>query len=187
MSDRERLCRAVKLIAWGYILIYLHFNLGTLDILPNWLGYVLMLQALPALSEEERSANLLRPLGTSLVVWEAVLWAAAVFGIDIQTGTVGTIFNIVGYVITVISMYFHFQLLTNLANAAEKYECSQSRRIIRLRTVNTVLLLVLNLPLPWYEIEAVAVILLIAMLIVTIWQCCVLFSLKKELEGAILE
>ena len=77
---REKLAGAVKFIAWGYILLHLNFNLGTLNILPNWLGYVLMLQALPILGNDEPSAPLLRPLGIILALWEGALWALAIFG-----------------------------------------------------------------------------------------------------------
>ena len=183
MSDRERLCSAFRLIAWGHILIYFHINLGTLDVLPDWLGYVLMIRALPALSEEEASANLLKPLGIALTVWEIFIWISEVFSIDTSLILV----TVIGYVITVISMYFHFQLLTNLADAAEKHGSAGSGKILLLRTVITIIILVLALPLPWYDIEAVAIILLIAMAIVTIWKCYVLFSVKKELEGMISE
>ena len=183
MSGREKLCQAVRLIAWGHILLYLHFNLETIDILPDWLGYVLMLRALPALSEEESSANLLKPLGIALAVWEGFMWIAALLGIDTSVGVV----TVISYVITVVSMYFHFQLLTNLASAAEKYNCEHSGKILLLRTVNTILILVLALPFPWDKAEAATIILLVAMAIVTIWKCFVLFSVKKELEGMISE
>ncbi|MBQ8830495.1 MAG: hypothetical protein IJ017_02730 [Oscillospiraceae bacterium] len=182
MSDRERLCSAVKRIAWGYVLIYLDININTVSILPNWLGYMFMLRALPDLSEEERSAELLKPLGTAMAVWELIKWTAVMFGVSFETGTLGTVLNIAGYVMAVVSMYFHFQLLTNLANAAEKYGSTRSRKILRLRTVNTVIMMILALPLPWYNIEAVAIALLIAAFVITMWTCYVLFTLKKELE-----
>jgi len=183
MSDRQKLCDAVKLIAWGYVLIYLDVSISTLNILPNWLGYMLFLRALPALSEEERSAELLKPLGTALVVWELIKWVAVIFGATFDAGTIGILSNIVGYIMAVAGMYFHFQLLTNLADAAERYGSIQSGKILRLRAANTVIMVILALPLPWYNIEAVAIMLLIAMLIVAIWICYVLFLVKKELEA----
>lgn len=182
MSGREKLLTAVKFIAWGYIFIHLDINLGTLNILPNWVGYILLMKALPALSEEETSAALLRPLGTALAVWNFISWLVKLFGITYGSLAVQNIMSVIGYVMIIIGMYFHFQLLTNLANAAERYNCSQKDRILRLRAVNTVLMLVLNLPLPWDKIEAAAIILLFVMAAVTLWICAVLFSLKKELD-----
>lgn len=181
MSDRERFCRALKLIVWGCVLIYLDFNLGTLDILPDWLGYMLILKALPIVGESEKSADLLKPLGIFLAVWEGILWIVNTFGISIG-GIVGIGFNSIGYITTVIVMYFNFQLFTDIANAADSFGCSKSGRILHLRTVNTVLVTILGLPLPWKKIEVGAYILLIVLIAVTVWICAVLFAVRKELE-----
>ncbi len=67
--ERRRLADGVKLIALGYLLLHLDLNLGALNILPNWLGYILILKALPALGEYEPSALLLRPIGILLALW----------------------------------------------------------------------------------------------------------------------
>ena len=79
---REELADAVKRIAWGYVLLHVNVNLGSLNILPNWLGYLLILGVLPMLGEREPSALLLRPLGILLALWEGVLWALTLFGIQ---------------------------------------------------------------------------------------------------------
>lgn len=177
MTEREKLCRGVKLIAWGCVLLYLNINLGTLNILPDWLGYVLILRALPALGETEKSALLLRPLGTMLAVWEGILWVAALLGME---------FN--GYALEVIaaalSLYFHFQLLTNLADTAEKHGCPQRRRILTLRTVNTLLVTVMALPFPWEQYEGAAAILVLIGAVMALWICLVLFSLVRSLSAA---
>jgi len=67
--NHQKLCSAVKSIAWGYILIHLHLNLGTIDILPDFAGYLLILGALPALGQPEPSALLLKPFCVGLVLW----------------------------------------------------------------------------------------------------------------------
>lgn len=58
----EKLCNAIKKIAWGYILIHVNFSLNTLNILPDWAGYLLFLSAIPMIGEEDESTNLLMPL-----------------------------------------------------------------------------------------------------------------------------
>lgn len=182
MSDRVSFCRALKLIAWGCVFIYLDFNIGTLSILPNWLGYILILKALPILGEREKSADLLKPLGVFLAAWEGILWILNTFGISLGTGFAGTGFDVAGYVTAVVVMYFNFQLFTDIANAADSFGCSKSGRILHLRTVNTVLVTILRLPLPWKKIEVGAYILLIVLIAVTVWICAVLFAVRKELE-----
>lgn len=162
------LSSGVKRIAWGYLLIYLNVNLGTLNILPNWLGYCFFLWALPTIAKEESSAALLRPLGILLAVWEGVLWA---FGVETSS-------YLVGMVTAVLSLYFHFQLLTNLANIAQKYGCPQEKRLLTLRTVQTVLTTLVALPLPWQEQEALTIGIVLVQVVIALWLCAVLFSLQ---------
>lgn len=175
MNGRTQLGTAVKRIAWAYVLLHVHFNLGTLDLLPDWAGYLMILSALPALAAEEESAGLLKPFGIILAAWAAVQWVIALVGGSWDGGWLGLIE-------TVVSLYFHFQLLTNLAAISEKYNCPETRRILTLRTVQTVLTTILALPLPWEEWEPAAYLLLIVSLVVVIWICRVLFSLRRSLE-----
>ena len=39
IAEQMPLSTAVRKIAWGYVFLHLHFNLGTLDILPDWACY----------------------------------------------------------------------------------------------------------------------------------------------------
>lgn len=172
--EREQLANAVKKIAWGYVLLHLNINLGTLDILPNWLGYVLMLGALPILGKWEPSALLLRPLGILLAAWEGLLWGFTIFSIPFDS----TIVSILG---SVASLYFHFQLLTNLACLAQRYDCPEERKILTRRTVRTLLITLLALPFNWQAYSAVSICVVFAHIIVAIWICSVLFSLCRSL------
>ena len=56
------LSEAVSCVAWGYVFLHLDFNLGGINVLPDWACYALVLHALPGLARAERSALLLRPL-----------------------------------------------------------------------------------------------------------------------------
>ena len=177
MSERTQLAGAVKRIAWGYVLMHVNFNLGTLDILPDWVGYLMILSVLPLVAAAEASAKLLKPFGIILTVWEVLIWVMNLLGAgDWDQGWMSM-------VATVISLYFHFQLLTNLAAISEKYGCPETNRILTLRTVQTLLTTVLALPLPWEDYEPLAIILLIVSLVVVIWLCAVLFSLRRSLEA----
>lgn len=174
MTQREKLADAVWLIAWGYVLLHVDITFWSVNILPNWLGYALMLRALPALGEEEPSALLLRPLGMLLALWEGLLWGLAIFG-----GSAGH--GIIGVLGSVLALYFHFQLLTDLASIAGRHGCPEQNRILTLRTVRTVLITLLALPLPWARYMALAGVIVLVQLIVGVWICSVLFSLKRSL------
>ena len=71
MREGLTLGMAVKKIAWGYILIHSAISIGTLDLLPDWLGFSFMLAAIRKLQEEEESMGLLEPLAKILIVWNA--------------------------------------------------------------------------------------------------------------------
>lgn len=43
--DRNRVARAVGLIAWGYLLLCFHLTVGTIVLVPNWLCYIFFLKA----------------------------------------------------------------------------------------------------------------------------------------------
>lgn len=172
--DRQRLTNGVKLIAFGYILLHLNLNLGTINILPNWLGYILILRSLPVLREYEQSAILLRPICILLALWEGVLWIEALLG-----------FNIEGYLIsiiaTVVALYFHFQLLTNLADIAKRFNCVERRHFLTLRTVRTVMITIFALPVPWENYQPLTIGMIAAYVIVAVWICVVLFLFRRSL------
>lgn len=166
---------AVKNVAWGYIFLHLHFNIGTLDLIPDWVGYLLILAALAALAGEVRTASLLPPLAVGLAIWEGLKWFLSLFG----TAAELPLLNLLA---TAIALYFHFQLLTDIAVVAGKYAYPKAKRILTLRTVQTVITTIVALPLDWESWEYGAIVLLIVGLIATFWICAVLFSLSRWLE-----
>ena len=173
--EREKLADAVQQIAWGYLLLHININLGTLNILPNWLGYVLMLSVLPLLGEAAPSALLLRPLGILLALWEGVIWALTIFGVSFD----GTVLSTIA---AAVSLYFHFQLLTNLAELAERHSCPEQRRILHLRTVRTLLITVFSLPIPWMKYQVLSIGMAAVSIIVAFWICIVLFAFRSSLS-----
>ena len=46
--DRDALAIAIRRIGWAYLLLHLNINLGSLNILPNWWGYLLIVFSLSA-------------------------------------------------------------------------------------------------------------------------------------------
>lgn len=174
MKERESLARAVKSIAWGFLLLHLHFNLGTLDILPDWLGMVLILWALPELAKHTASAGLLRPFAILLSLWEGVEWLFALFGTTLDLGFLGIIGSIV-------ALYFRFQLLTEVARIAGKFNCPQERSMLVLRNVDAVMITLFALPIPWDKLEVLAFLLIILEVIVALWIGGKLFSLSRSL------
>lgn len=140
MTDRKTLYDGASNAAWGYFFLYFNINLGTVNILPRFVGWLLFLAALQKLKEERRDLALLRPLGLLLALWSGADWLAACFG-----GGVSGHFPPLDLIVSVAEMYFHFQFLTDCAALAAAYQQPEDgldRRFLRWRTVQTVLLTV---------------------------------------------
>lgn len=168
--DPAVLAEACGKVATGYLFLYFNFNLnfgGTLDVLPDWLGMAFLLQSLPALACWQPAALLLQPLGLLLAGWEGLEWLAAVFQLDLAA------LPVLPLVARVVSLYFHFQLLTNLADAVQPYHPEEADALRGRRTLNTLFLTAVALPLPWEEWQYAALVLLLCSVAVTfaLWHC----------------
>lgn len=175
----SNLASALRKIVWAYALIHLHFNLNRLDILPDWLGYILIVSVLPVLNEYVPSARLLRPFGMFLVIWNIYQWGAKFVGDEFLPPLVGT-------VVGIISVYFTFQLLTNIAEIAENTHTGNPETIRTLRNIDAVLVTMLCLPFPWDAIENLGFIGLILLVFAFGIVVGIFFSLngmKKDLQA----
>ena len=165
--------------AMGYLFIYFNINLGTLDILPDWMGYLFILNELGVLAGWQPAALLLRPLGVLLAAFNGLEWLCAIFSIDIGA------WPVLPLVMQVVNLYFHFQLLTNLADAVRQYQPDEADGILKLRTVNTLFLTLLALPLPWQQWEYAALVLMVLSVVVTValwWRLRVARSALLEMD-----
>ncbi len=175
MSDTYR---ALTKIAWGYVFLHLNFNLNTLNILPNWVAYLLFFAAIGSLGKELRDLALLKPFCVLLGAAELADWLAVLF-----TGqTLVARFFLLDALLTCVGLYFHFQLLTDLAILAEGAG-ERGDGLRTCRNVDAVLRTLMCLPLPWEEWDALGTLILAGVLIVwLIVIACILrqlFRLRK--------
>ena len=185
MTDYQKLYTGIGRAAWGYFFIYFDINLNTVSILPSFIGYLLFLSAINHLCDEERELNLLRTLGIILTVWHIASWFAS-FGAIKLDGMLPAVDIIIG----VVNIYFHFQLLTNLASIAAKYQSEDHEfdaKLLRYRTMQTVMLtavIVLGYLAKWQTelVTFVSVGMIIAYLIVAILLMKTLFDLRRDIS-----
>lgn len=140
MTKYDALYSGITKAAWGYLFLYFHINIGTVSILPKFVGYILFLQTIKMLKEEERELKLLETLGVILAVWHAVEWVADCFAYSF-----GNEWQFINIIIGLINLYFHFQFITNLASLATKYQvegCEQDKKLLKYRTMQTIMLTV---------------------------------------------
>ena len=167
---------ALKKIAWGYVFIYFSINLGAVDILPAWIGFILILQALDGVAEREPSAKLLKPFAFVLITVALIRWVVAWFSGSLNFAWVSIIIGIIG-------LYFHFQLLTNLADAATKGGSRYGKKLRFYRNLQVLLVTVLTMmnaaiiPSSWEAFNWVMLGLTAILIIGLVWT---LFSYAKE-------
>ena len=138
IPNHEKLYRGVSHAAWAYFFLYFDVNLGSLNILPDFVCYLLLWSAIGCLEEEERDLTLLRPLCVLLGVWAGADWVFTLLG-----GTLDGQFRPMDLLISVAAIYFHFQLFTDFAHLAARYQpegARLDRRMLRLRTAQTLFL-----------------------------------------------
>lgn len=185
-NQLEYLAYKIGHIGWGYIFMYLDVNLGTIDILPSWAGYLFILSALPILSKYEKSAALLRNLAILLTGWAVLEWVMAIFGITSAAGSMGTLINIAATIIGVVSIYFHFQMLTDLAAVSGQLGLEEHReKILKLRTINTILHTVIEIVSSFAFLETIMWLIMglaVLNLINTIRITFNLFDLKQTIN-----
>lgn len=184
MVARRDIYGGLSRAAWGYLFLYLDINLGTVSILPRFVGWLLFLSAIEQLKAERRELALLRPLGILLLLWSGADWLASWAGADVDGHIVP-----LDLIVTVAQMYFHFQFLTDCAALAEPYSYAGiHRRLLRWRTLQTLLLTgmgILTEAGAWlgrisgYMLAASAVVYLIAGLCLM----AALFALRKFYQG----
>lgn len=182
MTDYTKLYDGISKVAWGYLFLYFDINLGTVSILPEFVGYLLFLSAINLLQDEERDLKLLRTLGILMAVWHGADWLASWVAIDLDGKS-----QFIDIATSLINMYFHFQLLTNLASIAAKYQPDGENfdtRLLKYRTLQTVMLTVImiltSLSSVFTEAWAyISIVIAIAYIIVGICLMRALFKLRR--------
>ena len=179
--ETKTLSSAIKKVAISYILIYLHINISVIDILPDWLGYFLIVSVLPVLSQKEKSAQLLKPVGIAIGIWNIVEWVLKIAGDELN-------FYVISLVFSIITIYFHFQLITNIA--ALDIEETKKKRLLNLRTATVILHTVLSLLLlvpTIIDIDGeiyyyILMLMLIPQLVICFWISGELFIISKNMK-----
>lgn len=170
-------------IAWAYLFLFLNLSANSrtvsVNLFPDWIGYLLIFQALPAIEKEERTAALLRPVVVLLGIFDAVNWIASLF-----TGKPLSL-PLLQLIASVLTLYFHFQFLTDLASVTSAHGLPRfSARLLHMRTAATLCSAVLSVLYYIGSLDALSGILLFFLigvsLILAVWFPVSLFSFRNE-------
>lgn len=187
MTKEQALHWGISHVAWGYFFLYFHFNINNINLLPSFVGYALFLSAIGLLAREERAVLLLRTMGILLTAWHALTWVMSWFGASVEGA-----WQFVELLVTLVNLYFHFQLLTNIASIATKYQPeghALDARLLQCRTIQTVMLTAISIITachPWLSElwAAISIILMIVYLVAGFTLMYLLFTLRKHIQAA---
>lgn len=185
MHDNHRLYSALSKVAWGYFFAYFNFNVNTVSITPNFVGYVLIFLAIDMLKEEVSEVVLLKPLAVILILWHGACWFASWGGVNLENET-----GFFSIITALVNLYFHFQFLTNLAAIAIRYQpegVSLDDKLLQYRTVLTVLntaAMIMGYLSYWIGdvLNVLVLIMLIVIVVITICLMSTLFKLRRLFE-----
>lgn len=191
IMNKYKYIQAIKRIGYGYLLTLVNINIGTINIIPDWLGYYFFHTGIQEISQYEKSTELLEPLNIILGVYEFIIWCLKIIGIEIDHYAFTVILSI-------ISLYFHFQLLTNIATIAKTHGSIHAKRIFQLRNANVIFITVMQLlvllrhnHLVLYILaktyNSILYVLLLIGLIIGIWICRIMFVYADEEKNLIYE
>lgn len=179
--------KGLTYIAFGFLFILVNFNLTlngkTLNVMPNFIGWILMYLAHDKLSDYTSDKGYLKPLALIMAILSGALWIAPVVLPDVKITILNTISNI-------LSAIYMFVLFGCLENVARDYFPAKKDTIKYLRYINvgvTIVMTLIGLLYDYFSIsiETLAIIVLIMSLIAlvsAIFTCIVLFQLAKSVN-----
>ena len=102
---------------WGFFLLFLNFSLNmdgaTLQLLPDWLGFILLYLACGELLRESEMFQKPRPFCVGLAVYTGILWLMDLVGIGANLGVVSWI---LGLAATCLNLYVSMLIIDALSN-----------------------------------------------------------------------
>ena len=136
MTQTADLFTGARRVFWGYFFLLLDFNLNlgsavTIPLLANCVGWIFLWRGVDALAPVRPSLDLLKPFCTALGVCALTQFVPALD--SLLPGWLSLF-------ISILTLYTHFQLLTDLAALAEEM-LGDGELAKRLRTSRTLFLL----------------------------------------------
>ncbi len=168
--------QALKDIVYGYLFLMFDFNVGTLDIIPDFIGYVLFYHALKTLKSEVNDVKLLNDLALLLGGFSCVDWIFKTIGFSMY-------FQLVDMIVLIVTLYFDFHLISGIITIGQRY-CfheEQLKTMIFLRNTKVILHTVVYLITTWLPSLNIFI-LVIAQMFVYAWIVYCIYEIAKHLE-----
>lgn len=112
----------MKKLFWGFLFIYLNFNLNfnqhSLNVLPDFVGYIFLLQGARILEDESEFFSRACPFATGMTIYSAILWIGALLGV---TSEANWITRILGIISVIVSLYVSWLLIRGVQEMEERH------------------------------------------------------------------
>lgn len=110
----------MKKLFWGFFFICLNFNLTfnghQLNILPDFVGYILLIRGMGELAAESAFFERARPFAAGMAVYAAILWIGALLGVTSD----GWIASLLELATTVLALYISWLLIRGVLEMEER-------------------------------------------------------------------
>lgn len=176
----EVMRKAASIAVAGYIFVCIDVRIGVFDLLPNCVGYFLLTRAAEKISIEEKDSELLVPLGILLILLSLPASIASAAGVYLEEKM-----PILQLLMTITSLYFHYQLLTDFSRVAKSYESDGStldKKIVYARNIQTILTTAVYV---YTTITATVTLPVFLLAIVVIFNCLVIIFCLLALRESI--
>ena len=181
MTQTADLFTGARRVFWGYFFLLLDFNLNlgsavTIPLLANCVGWIFLWRGVDALAPVRPSLELLKPFCTALGVCALTQFVPALD--SLLPGWLSLF-------ISMLTLYTHFQLLTDLAALAE--ELLQDGALAKYLRTSRTLLLLSQTALYCYDLLLRSTVLVFLLLAVTfcvaVFLLFQLWGLSRDLEN----
>lgn len=116
--ERQDIYRGLVWVMWAQLFLYVDFHLGGINVLPKWVGYVLLWRAIHLLRGARPTLGLLEGLCVLLGVRAVFQTNLAQEWISTLPAALEGVQILVGLVLFALDVYFEYQFLTDMAALA---------------------------------------------------------------------
>lgn len=114
MTKMRNVSYQLKRLAIAYMILKIGSSIGGWDCTPDFIGWILFFQIVRSLKQERPKLALLERFSVILGIWSVVEWQQLVLLPDAL--------KVAGLVVKVIGLYFHYLLLTEIAELIFEYQ-----------------------------------------------------------------
>ena len=172
MTDYKTFGTVLRKVAWAHVFITFSLNIETLDILPAWVGYLMVAGTLAALAIERPHVETLRPMVYILAALSAVIWIGKAFSLAMPYA--------VGLVHQILQLIFFFSFHSELAELGRSYGWPSADGLLMVRNVSIGVSALCWLA-EWMESEFLIALLIVSFVsLLLLWMY--LFNLSKYFQ-----